>query len=104
MAKSKNTPRKGFTLKPTDRPPEIREVDGITFDLARWTKKDHNLIDELHRKGENILAVAYQVEKRVVKWPFDQPITQLGYCSLGEPDARRVAAAMLQAVEQEKEK
>jgi hypothetical protein len=87
-----------YTAKTT-----AQTYDGITVDLNRITRAEYRrLMDDIFKaEGDEDAESALTgelAEKIITHWPFQPEINRAGYLALGIMDAKRVDAAMLQAI------
>ena len=75
----------------------------IEIDLNRITRREfRGYINTLLAANENTdeadLLTGELIEKLVISWPFDNPITQDGYMDLGLQDSKSVDEALKTAL------
>ena len=83
--------------------PNIEAVPKIEIDLNRITRREFRgyvnallAVDEL-TDGADLLT-GELIEKVIISWPYDNPITQDGYMDLGLQDSKSVDEALKDAL------
>lgn len=73
----------------------------VKVDLNRITRKEFSEIVEKYQVGEmKDEDTARLVEKVVIEWDYDQPITADGFGELGLLDSREVEQAVIDALDE----